>query len=61
MSLGCLTSRIDQAETARLNKRMSYGVLEEQAKVDAQVIELGLKLFRRDACGPRSLFISRTR
>ena len=56
VSLGCLTRRIDQAETARLNKRMYYGVFEEQATVDAQVIELGQKLFR-DACGPQSLHL----
>ncbi len=56
VSLGCLTRRIDQAETARLNKRMYYGVFEEQAKVDGEVIELGQKLFR-DACGPRSLHL----
>jgi hypothetical protein len=56
VSMGCLTRRIDQAETARLNKRMYYGVFEEQAKVDAQVIELGQKLFR-DACGPQGLHL----
>jgi hypothetical protein len=56
VSLGCLTKRIDQAETARLNRRISYGVIEEAAKVGAQVIELGQKLFR-DACGPRSLHL----
>ena len=31
VSLGCLTRRIDQAETARLNRRISYGVIEEAA------------------------------
>jgi hypothetical protein len=56
VSLGCLTRRIDQAETARLNKRMYFGVFEEEAKVDAQVIELRQKLFR-DACGTRSLHL----
>ena len=54
--MGCLTRRIDQAETVRLNKRMYYGVFEEQAKVDGEVIALGEKLFR-DACGPQSLHL----
>ena len=59
VSMGCLTRRIDQAETARLTKRMYYGVFEEQAKVDGEVIALGQKLFR-DASGPRSLHLQDT-
>ena len=50
VSLGCLTRRIDQAQTARLATRMHYGVFEEGAKVDGEVIELGQTLFQ-DACG----------
>jgi hypothetical protein len=56
VSLGLQADRIDQAETARLNRRMHFGVFEEDDKVDAHVIELGQKLFR-DACGPQALHL----
>jgi hypothetical protein len=56
VSLKWQADRIDQAHTARLTRRMHFGVFEEDAKVDAQVIELGQKLFR-DACGRQLLHL----
>ena len=56
VTLGCLTKRIDQAQTARLATRMHYGVFAEDAKVDGEVIELGQKLFL-DACGQQVLHL----
>ena len=58
VSLGCLTRRIDQAQTARLTRRMHFGVFDEDNKVEGEVIELGQKLFR-DACGPIALHLER--
>ncbi len=54
VSLKWQADRIDQAHTARLTRRMHFGVFDEDNKVERQVIELGQKLFR-DACGPRLL------
>ncbi len=45
VSLGCLTRRIDQAQTARLNKRMYYGVFEEA----------GQGRRRSDRAGPKTV------
>jgi hypothetical protein len=56
VSLGCLTKRIDQAETARLISRQHYGIFEENAKVEREVLELGQKLLK-DACGPQALHL----
>src|ERR1700722_4461006 len=56
VSLGCLTRRIDQAQTARLTRRMHFGFFDEEAEVEGEVIELGQKLFR-DACGPVALHL----
>jgi hypothetical protein len=58
VSLGCLTRRIDQAQTARLTRRMHFGFFDEEAEVEGEVIELGQKLFR-DACGPVALHLER--
>jgi hypothetical protein len=56
VSMGCLTKRIEQAHTARLTKRMHYGIFEEDAEEEQRVIELGQKLFR-DATGVGALHL----